>query len=438
MSRPNRPAADRFINSLAKTNGTSFQSSQENVDGAQTVLSNGTGGSGQTVTGASGGGIYQLAVTATTTLSATAPFGSTSLSLTSATSFAAGAVIAVGPTLSASGGAQPLCEIQWVTAVSGSTVTITPGLFGTWASGQSVSVLPAITAQCTTAQSNAGLDLGTSVVASVSSTLAPATSPVLASIFVTAIRTYNQYPSWSYIPDYTATPLPGPQNTSVASYYPGNPSGGWSSFPSASISGTSILQLESGTPWFTSTLSALEAAGSSVLAVTTCPTGTFEAMVGDQTEPSERLFGTGSGGTTFTIAGQPTSYSLSGSASPYAICVDSSGNVYTANPGNNTVSKITSGGTVTQAWATLSGSANPDAICVDSSGNVYTADYGNNTVSKIGSNPGQTQFAHASGAQFQSVTSTGQSSWTFFPVLKVGNVSAPVTFTNTTLTIDPR
>jgi hypothetical protein len=74
---------------------------------------------------------------------------------------------------------------------------------------------------------------------------------------------------------------------------------------------------------------------------------------------------------------------LASGATPYAIAVDASGNVYTANYGNNTVSKITSAGVVTQTWATLASTATPYAIAVDASGNVYTANSTNHTVSKI-------------------------------------------------------
>ena len=77
---------------------------------------------------------------------------------------------------------------------------------------------------------------------------------------------------------------------------------------------------------------------------------------------------------------------LASNASPYGIAIDGSGNVYTANNGNNTVSKITSGGSVTQAWATLASNASPYGIAIDGSGNVYTANSGNNTVSKISAN----------------------------------------------------
>lgn len=40
------------------------------------------------------------------------------------------------------------------------------------------------------------------------------------------------------------------------------------------------------------------------------------------------------------------------------------GQVYTANYGNNTVSKITSAGVVTDPWATLTSGASPHGIAV--------------------------------------------------------------------------
>ena len=46
------------------------------------------------------------------------------------------------------------------------------------------------------------------------------------------------------------------------------------------------------------------------------------------------------------------------------------GQVYTANYGNNTVSKITSAGVLTAAWATLTSGAAPYAIAVISASTV--------------------------------------------------------------------
>ncbi len=76
---------------------------------------------------------------------------------------------------------------------------------------------------------------------------------------------------------------------------------------------------------------------------------------------------------------------------PYALAFDSSGNLYTANYGGNTVSKITSGGTVTTTWATVG--TEPYALAFDASGNLYTANYGSGTVSKITSGGTVSTFA---------------------------------------------
>ena len=74
---------------------------------------------------------------------------------------------------------------------------------------------------------------------------------------------------------------------------------------------------------------------------------------------------------------------LASTASPIGIAIDASGNVYTTNYNNSTVSKITSAGVVTQSWAALASGASSAGIAISATGNVYTANYGNNTVSKI-------------------------------------------------------
>jgi hypothetical protein len=65
------------------------------------------------------------------------------------------------------------------------------------------------------------------------------------------------------------------------------------------------------------------------------------------------------------------------------IAMDASYNLYVTNFINSTISKITPGGTVTQAWATLATNSYPYGIVIDASGNLYTVNRGPKTISKI-------------------------------------------------------
>jgi sugar lactone lactonase YvrE len=81
--------------------------------------------------------------------------------------------------------------------------------------------------------------------------------------------------------------------------------------------------------------------------------------------------------------------------SPIGITIDPSGNLYVTDTGNNTIRKITPGGTTTTlaGMAGTSGTADgtgtaarfnsPRGITIDSSGNLYVADSGNSTIRKI-------------------------------------------------------
>jgi hypothetical protein len=82
-------------------------------------------------------------------------------------------------------------------------------------------------------------------------------------------------------------------------------------------------------------------------------------------------------------------------ACPLGVAVDRAGNAYVADSVNNTIRKLTPTGVVTTV-AGLAGSAgsadgtgsaaqfnNPDGVAVDSAGNLYVTDHGNNTIRKV-------------------------------------------------------
>jgi hypothetical protein len=105
------------------------------------------------------------------------------------------------------------------------------------------------------------------------------------------------------------------------------------------------------------------------------------------------------GGIVTTLAGTGSAGSANGTGTaasftnPFGVAVDSSGNVYVADTNNSLIRKITAGVVTTLAGSGTQGSANgigtaaqftlPRGIAVDSSGNVYVADTGNNMIREI-------------------------------------------------------
>jgi len=105
-------------------------------------------------------------------------------------------------------------------------------------------------------------------------------------------------------------------------------------------------------------------------------------------------------GVVTTLAGTGTSGNANGTATvatfnfPTGVALDSNGNVYVADNANNLIRKITSAGVVTTlAGSATSGSANgtggnasfsgPSGVAVDSKGNVYVSDLGNNLIREL-------------------------------------------------------
>jgi sugar lactone lactonase YvrE len=138
---------------------------------------------------------------------------------------------------------------------------------------------------------------------------------------------------------------------------------------------------------------------------------------------------------------------------PYGIAVDSTGNVYVADTGNNRIRKVTPGGVVT----TLAGSGNmafadgigaaaafnlPHGIAVDSSGILYVADTHNYRVRKVtivGQDVRVTTFAGNGVMSFASGIGTG-ASFNIFYALTVdsfGNVFVADTNNNKIRGITP-
>jgi sugar lactone lactonase YvrE len=152
-----------------------------------------------------------------------------------------------------------------------------------------------------------------------------------------------------------------------------------------------------------------------------------------------------SAGQVTTLAGTPgttgssngTSATTATFGNPTGIAVDSAGNVYVADTGNNMVRKVSGGQVTLLAGSTTGqpGSANgnggsagfklPTAVATDSAGNVYVADSGNATIRKI-SPPGDVSTLAGTAGVLGSADGTGAAAQFGFPTAVVvdpaGNV----------------
>lgn len=106
---------------------------------------------------------------------------------------------------------------------------------------------------------------------------------------------------------------------------------------------------------------------------------------------------------------------------PYSVAIDSSGNIFVADYGNNSIREVTQAGVVTTlAGSVASGSSDgsgasasfnlPIGIAIDASGNLYVSDSGNMTIRKvtpagvvttIAGTPGVAGYADGTGAAAQ-------------------------------------
>jgi sugar lactone lactonase YvrE len=135
-----------------------------------------------------------------------------------------------------------------------------------------------------------------------------------------------------------------------------------------------------------------------------------------------------------TLAGDPVptvSTFATGLSNPQGLAVDANGNIYVANYGAGTVSKITPAGAVSQF---ASGFGSPTSLAFDAGGNLYVANFGFNSISKVTragtvttfvsniNNPAALSFDRAGNLYVANLGNTGQPQ-TVSKVTPAGGVS---------------
>ncbi len=170
-------------------------------------------------------------------------------------------------------------------------------------------------------------------------------------------------------------------------------------------------------PTFTSTpITSVDEGDTYTYNITTNDTDGDPVTLTTPTLPSWLTLTTTTNGTVSTLAGMASSLGSSdgtGTAAnfffPIGVAVDASGTIYVADPGNNTIRKITPAGVVStfSGMAGSSGSADgtgtaarfdtPVGVAVDASGSVYVADRENHLIRKITSAGVVSTFAGMAG-----------------------------------------
>jgi hypothetical protein len=118
-------------------------------------------------------------------------------------------------------------------------------------------------------------------------------------------------------------------------------------------------------------------------------------------------------------------YTGSGLSSPVAAAVDSTGNIWVANAGSNSVSEFAHTGTILSGTSgyTAGGLNVPSAIAIDTTGNAWITNSGNNTLTELSSSGTNVSGSPFSGGGLSSPTAIAFDALGYSWISNVGNSS---------------